>query len=178
MRFAVFLRNVNLGRPRSPSKLQFEQAFLDAGAMQAASFLVNGTLVFDAPATRGKAVVRAATARLHEVCGLVEPAFLRRVDELAALVASDPFAAVDRAAVYECCVTFTATDAPDLPPLPLSSRRGDVRLLAASGGNVLSVCYKLGNTPGSPNAFIEKTLGANASTRAWNTIVRLVAKHA
>jgi len=84
MRFAVFLRNVNLGRPRSPSKLQFEQAFLDAGATQAASFLVNGTLVFDAPATRGKAVVRAATARLHEVCGLVEPAFLRRVDELAA----------------------------------------------------------------------------------------------
>lgn len=178
MRFAVFLRNVNLDRPRCPSKAQFEQAFLDAGATQASSFLVNGTLAFDAPAARARTIVRSATARLHEVCGLVEPAFLRRVDALAALVQSDPFAAVDRAAVYECCVTFTATDAPELPPLPLSSRRGDVRLLAAAGGNVLSVCYKLGNTPGSPNAFIEKTLATDASTRAWNTIVRLVAKYA
>ncbi|WP_257388222.1 DUF1697 domain-containing protein [Tahibacter caeni] len=177
MKFAVFLRNVNLGRPRCPGKAQFEQAFLDAGAARAASFLVNGTLVFDAPAARGKTVVRAATARLHEVCGLVEPAFLRRVDDLAALVASAPFAAVDRAAVYECCVTFLAPDAPALPALPLESRRSDVRLLAARGGDVLSLSYKLGNTPGSPNAFVEKILAAKATTRAWNTIVRLVAKY-
>lgn len=178
MRFAVFLRNVNLGRPRCPDRSQFEQAFLAAGAAQAASFLVNGTLVFDAPAARGKAVVRAAVARLHEVCGLVEPAFLRRVDDLAGLVAADPFAAVDRASVHECCVTFLAPDAPALPPLPLDSRRGDVRLLAARGGDVFSVSYELGSTPGSPNAFLERTLAAKATTRAWNTIVRLVDKYA
>jgi uncharacterized protein (DUF1697 family) len=178
MRFAVFLRNVNLGRPRCPSKAQFEQAFLAAGAAQATSFLVNGTLVFDAPAARARTIVRTATERLNEVCGLVEPAFLRRVDALAELVAADPFAAVDRAAVYECCVTFLAPDAPALPALPLDSRRGDVRLLAARAGDVLSLSYKLGNTPGSPNAFLEKTLAAKATTRAWNTIVRLVARYA
>ena len=46
MHYAAFLRNVNLGRPNSPTRAQFEAAFLASGAASAASFLVNGTLVF------------------------------------------------------------------------------------------------------------------------------------
>jgi uncharacterized protein (DUF1697 family) len=175
MKFAVFLRNVNLGRPRCPSRLQFEEAFLAAGADEAASFLVNGTLVFAAPAARANAVLRQATARLHDACGLVEPAFLRRVDALAQLVAADPFAAVDRAAVYECGVTFLSPRV-TLPALPIHSSRGDVDVLACNGSEAFSVCRKLGSSPGSPNALLEKVGGAPATTRAWNTIVRLVAK--
>ena len=45
-RYAAFLRNVNLGRPNSPTRAQFEEAFLVSGALSAESFLVNGTLVF------------------------------------------------------------------------------------------------------------------------------------
>jgi uncharacterized protein (DUF1697 family) len=178
MKFAAFFRNVNLGRANCPSRTQLERAFLDAGAADAASFLVNGTLVFSAPAARGERVLRNAVAQLEQVCGLKEPAFLRRVDHLATLVASEPFAAVDRAAVYECCVTFLVPRALALPALPLHSRRGDVELLARTEGEIFSVSRKLGNTPGSPNALLEKITAASATTRAWNTIVRLVARHA
>lgn len=175
MKFAVFLRNVNLGRPRSPTKLQFEQAFLDAGAAEAVSFLVNGTLVFAAPAPRAAAVLKQAMSQLHGVCGLVEPAFLRRVDALARLVDADPFVAVDRNAVYECAVTFLSAKA-SLPALPFGSSRGDVEVLSCNGGEAFSTCLKLGSSPGSPNALLEKVSGAPATTRAWNTIARLVAK--
>jgi uncharacterized protein (DUF1697 family) len=178
MKFAAFFRNMNLGRANCPTKAQFERAFLDAGAVDAASFLVNGTLVFSAPATQGDRVLRKAVMHLEQACGLKEPAFLRRVDHLAKLVASEPFASVDRATVYECCATFLAPRAPALPALPLRSRRGDVELLACTEGDVFSLSYKLGNTPGSPNALLEKLTGASATTRAWNTIVRLVARHA
>lgn len=178
MKFAVFFRNVNLGRANCPSKVQLEQAFLDAGAAEAASFLVNGTLVFSAAANRSAGVLKAAVQNLQQVCGLKEPAFLRRVDELAALVATDPFAGVDRAQVYETCVTFLSPRSPALPALPLQSRRGDVSVLSCSGSEAFSLSYKIGNTPGSPNALLEKTLALPATTRAWNTIVRLVAKHA
>jgi uncharacterized protein (DUF1697 family) len=177
MKFAVFFRNVNLGRANSPTKSQLEQAFLDAGAAEAASFLVNGTLVFAAPAARASVVLKGAVRRLEGVCGLKEPAFLRRVDALVALVAADPFAAVNGADVYEYGVTFLSPKTPALPPLPLSTRRGDVKVLACNGSEAFSLCYKLGSSPGSPNALLEKTLGLPATTRAWNTIVRLVAKH-
>lgn len=177
MKFAVFLRNVNLGRARCPTRAQFEDAFLRAGAGEASSFLVNGTLVFTAPATRAKAVVRTATAYLSEVCGLAEPAFLRRVDALAQLVAADPFSGVDRATVYECGVTFLSQRV-TLPVLPMRSSRGDVVVLACNGSEAFSTCLKLGSSPGSPNALLEKVSGAPATTRAWNTIVRLVARFA
>lgn len=177
MKFAVFLRNVNLGRPRSPTKAQFEHAFLEAGASEAASFLVNGTLVFTAPAARATAVLAQATARLNEVCGLVEPAFLRRVDALARLVDADPFVAVDRSAVYECAVTFLSPRV-TLPALPFGSARGDVEVISGNGSEAFSTCLKLGSSPGSPNPLIEKAGGAPATTRAWNTIVRLIAKFA
>jgi uncharacterized protein (DUF1697 family) len=178
VKFTAFFRNVNLGRPHCPSKAQLEQAFLDAGAASAASFLVNGTLVYAVPrAARAGPVLAAAVARLQQQCGLKEPAYIRRVDHLAALVGADPFAGIDTSDVYECCVSFLAPRAPALPPSPWRSRRGDVDVLHCNGTEVFSLSRTMGNTPGSPNALLEKTLGLPATTRAWNTIVRLVAKH-
>ena len=91
-RYAAFLRNVNLGRPSSPTRAQFEAAFLLSGALSAESFLVNGTLVFTlAPGARPRAVAERACAAMRVSCGMREPVFVRSVDELGRLVASDPF---------------------------------------------------------------------------------------
>lgn len=178
MDYAVFFRNLNLGRPNCPTKLQFEAAFLAAGADRAASLLTNGTLVYEAASVdAAQRVFDAACARLNQLCGLKEPGFVRTVDYLAALVESDPFAAIDRDGVYECCVSFLHSPDVRPPVLPLASTRGDVELVALTPGEVLSVSRKLGASPGSPNAFLEKRLGSPLTTRAWNTLVRLVRKH-
>lgn len=179
MKHAVFFRNLNLGRPRCPTRAQFEAAFLGAGAESAASFLTNGTLVFEARhKTAARKVLAQACEALAVECGLREPAFLRSVDHLAGLVALDPFGAVDRGSVYEVCVSFLHPKHIDLPALPLTAKRQDVEVLHATEGEAFSISRVVGNTPGSPNAFLEKLLGAPASTRAWNTVVRLVDKHA
>jgi len=177
MKHAVFFRNLNLGRPNCPTKGQLEAAFLAAGADSASSFLTNGTLVFEAR-TRTLARKWLAQARqtLAAECGLREPAFLRTVDHLAELVALDPFAHVDRGSVYEVCVSFLDAKHRALPALPLLSKREDVEVLSATGGEAFSISRVVGNTPGSPNAFLEKLLGTQASTRAWQTVVRLVEK--
>lgn len=178
MNYAVFFRNLNLGRPHCPSRAQFEAAFLDAGASAAASFLVNGTLAFQARGHRhAEAILRRATQDLTLVCGLREPGFLRRMDALAALVASDPFRAVDRSTVYDCCISFLHADARLPAPLPGGTARGDVTLLHATASEAFCIARQLGKSPGSPNAFLERILGLPATTRAWNTVLRLVAKH-
>jgi uncharacterized protein (DUF1697 family) len=105
MKYAVFYRNLNLGRPRCPTRAQFEAAFLAAGAETAASFLTNGTLVFEARnKTLARKVLAQASQSMAAECGLREPAFLRSVEQLAGLVALDPFARVDRESVYEVCI--------------------------------------------------------------------------
>ena len=176
--YAAFLRNVNLGRPGSPTRAQLESAFLAAGAEMAQSFLVNGTLVF-APAggTRARAIAARACEAMREACGLREPVFVRRVDELQALVASDPFAGrvtKDRDAL---CISFLGAARKALPALPLTTARGDLELLRDDGTHVLSITHWVGASAGSPNAWLERQLGEPATTRNWRTIVRLVEKY-
>lgn len=175
MKYAAFFRNLNLGRPNCPTRVQFEQAFIAAGASSASSFLTNGTMVFSAgSAGRPRKLLADASELLRGTCGLREPAFIRPVETLADLVAENPFAAVEPGTVYERCVSFLSTESETLAKLPLASKRGDVKLLQCTGADVLSVSLKIGKTPGSPNAFLEKLLGLPATTRSWSTVVRLV----
>lgn len=177
MQYAAFFRNLNLGRPNCPTRAQFEAAFREAGARQAESFLTNGTLVFTPEeGLRARKLLAEACRRLHLACGLREPAFVRSVESLAELVARRPFARVAPGSVYACCVTFVRPDFAQPPRLPLATPHGDVQVLACTHGEALSVSRLRGRTPGSPNAFFEKLLGAPATTRNWNTVERLVAR--
>ncbi len=179
MSYAAFLRNVNLGRPNSPTRAQFEAAFLESGAASAESFLVNGTLVFTlAPGARPRAVAARACEAMRASCGLREPVFVRSVAELRALVASDPFAGQVAAGRDACCISFLGAPPRPLPELPLASARGDLELLCMEDTHVLSVSRWVGKSAGSPNAWLERTLGEPATTRNWRTVVRLVEKYA
>lgn len=178
MKHAAFFRNTNLGRPRSPTRVQLETAFLDAGAGSAQSFLTNGTLVFEATSAASAQVATRARDRLNAVCGLTEPVFVRSVAQLAKLVAAEPFAAIEQGDVYECCATLLPANAGRRLAVPQGTARGDVEIIGRQGDVVFSVSRKPGASPGSPNAYLEKVLGLQASTRNWNTILRLVARHA
>ena len=179
MKFAAFFRNLNLGRPPAPTRTALEQAFLFAGAKEPASFLSNGTLVFAAPSLKtAQTILKKACSRLHAASGFAEPAFLRSVGNLAELIAQEPFRAVDRGGVYDCYVTFLHPDLGLPPEPPRANTKGDVAVIEYTGAEMLSIAHKFGASPGSPNAFAEKAFGKPATTRAWNTVVRLVRKHA
>lgn len=178
MKQAVFFRNLNLGRANCPGKAQLESAFLVAGAESAASFLTNGTLVFSSKTHASARKVMARACRLLQAeCGLREPAYLREVEHLAELVAGDPFKSAAPGSVYACCVSFLPASYAEPPAWPAASARGDVEILAVNGSEVFSISRQIGKSPGSPNAFLEKLLGAPVTTRNWNTVVRLVGKH-
>lgn len=176
--YAAFYRNLNLGRARAPSKAEFEEAFLGAGAKAAASFLVNGTIAFETTSAReANRIVARASASMNARCGLVEPAFVRPMPYLAALVASDPFVGVDRAGIYDVYVTFLAPKVVVTDTTPRATPRKDVEVVRFTDTEALCVSRKVVKSPGSPNVFLEKTFERPATTRAWNTVVRLVAKH-
>lgn len=179
MKYAAFFRNLNLGRLNCPNRTQLEAAFIAAGADAATSFLTNGTVVFVAGSNaRAAKILTLARKTLQAECGLTEPAYIRSVDYLAELVALDPFAAIEPDQVYECCVSFLHADSSIMPAsLPLESTRRDLEIFHYTGSEALSVSKKIGSSPGSPNAFLEKMLGLPATTRSWNTVLRLVRKH-
>jgi uncharacterized protein (DUF1697 family) len=179
MKFVAFFRNLNLGRPPAPTRVQLESAFLDAGATAAESFLTNGTLVFETSTlVKARKVVKRAGAILQQSKGFREPAFLRDLDYLADLVRRDPFATVDRDSAYALGVTFLDEELELPSELPQENRKKDVVAVEYTPTEFLSLVYKFNSSPGSPNDFIEKAFASPATTRVWNTICRLVKKHA
>jgi uncharacterized protein (DUF1697 family) len=177
MRFVAFFRNLNLAQRGAPGRGEFEGAFTAAGAGNARSFQTNGTIAFDAPGRRAaQQVLRRARRALHERSGFAEPAFLRTLAALQALVASDPFSAVPGEGRCECCVTFLDGVAMPGATRPVASPRGDIRVLGYSGGDALVLADRRGNAVGNPNAYFERTLGLQATTRVWGTVCRLVAR--
>ncbi len=174
---AAFFRNVNLGRPGSPTREQLEWAFLASGAATARSFQVNGTLVFaPAPGMRARGVAARACEAMRASCGMREPVFVRSVAELAALVAAEPFAGRVADGRDACCISFLGAPRRALPALPFATARGDLELLRGEDTHVLSISRWIGASAGSPNAWLERHLGEPATTRNWRTVVRLVEK--
>jgi uncharacterized protein (DUF1697 family) len=176
--YAAFFRNLNLGRPKSPSRLQFEAAFADAGATFAKSFLTNGSMVFSAEsAAIANSQLARACKTLRAQCGLEEPAYVRSLRHLSRLVSSAPFAALDLDGIYACCVSFLPQDCRTIT-LPLASKRRDAEIFHCNGGEAFSLVRKIGASPGSPNLLLEQRLKVAVTTRNWNTVVRMVEKHA
>ena len=178
MKYAAFFRNLNLGRPNCPTKVQFEEAFCVAGATSASSFLTNGTMVFMISSERqAQKIFAGACELLRSGCGLKEPGYIRAVEYLAELVAHNPFSAIEPGSAHACYASFIHPQSGPLPELPLESKRRDVRLLESNGSEVFSISLKVGKTPGSPNALLERLLGLPVTTRSWNTVVRLVERY-
>lgn len=68
--YVAFFRNVNLGRPGNPTRIQLESAFIEAGATFAESFLASGNLVYSTENNKqAQKILELARAKLKTVKG-------------------------------------------------------------------------------------------------------------
>lgn len=178
----AFLRFVTLGRG-GQTNAAFTDAYRDAGATDVATFISTGNVVFAAPSD-GDPVLIAARARgfLRARIGFDQPAHVRSLADMAAVVARDPFRAAPTlppgADRRTPCVTFLPPDAGPLPPLPAATPRGDLVLLGTDDVGLYSVSFRIDGRDGDPNAWAERHAGPGASTRTWGMVERLVARFA
>jgi uncharacterized protein (DUF1697 family) len=89
MRYAAFLRAVNLGRNRRVTSAQLKSLFEEAGAEEVATFRTSGNVVFEASRDMARALEQHLEKALrHEVV-----IFLRTASELKEIAAHEPFPA-------------------------------------------------------------------------------------
>ena len=87
MRYAAFIRAVNLGKSRRVSGAQLKALFEEAGAEEVATFRTSGNVVFEAP----RDIARALEAHLEKALGHEVVIFLRSERDVKALAAHEPF---------------------------------------------------------------------------------------
>lgn len=87
VRYAAFLRAVNLGRNRRVSGADLRRLFEEAGAEDVSTFRTSGNVVFDAR----RDMTRELEAHLEAELGHEMVIFMRTEGELRAIAAHEPF---------------------------------------------------------------------------------------
>jgi uncharacterized protein (DUF1697 family) len=168
MAHVVFLRGVNVGGARcfQPSALARELAHLDAVNIGAAgTFVIRKRL--------SEAVLRSEFARRLP---FTTDLMICRFQDLEKLAAADPFPATAVPPDLRRFVSVLSKRPHQLPLLPFSYPAGkdwQVRIVGVSGNLAWALWRRLGRSFVDPNSVVEKCLGVRATTRNWNTVLRL-----
>jgi uncharacterized protein (DUF1697 family) len=94
VRYAAFLRGVNVGRNHRVSSAELKSLFEELGADDVGTFRTSGNVVFEAP----RNLARAIEKHLEDSLGYEVAIFLRTAKELKAIAAEQPFPAKQVAA--------------------------------------------------------------------------------
>jgi uncharacterized protein (DUF1697 family) len=192
MRYAAFLRGINVGGHRPLKMADLRAALEDLGLQDVRTVLASGNVVFEAAGEGDESALAARIERqLDGLFGYPIRVVLRRLEDLQRLVASAPFAGVTVTPETRLYATFLSKPLDDdsgwdSPAgaegsgmsdggLDSGGKGGEPLLIRVSSGEALSV-ITLAPGRGTPElmAFLERRFGRAITTRSWETVVKVV----
>jgi uncharacterized protein (DUF1697 family) len=173
-RYAAFLRGVNLGK-RTVKSAELKAAFEAIGFTNVKALLASGNVLFDTKSAKGlKAKIEAG---LKEQFGFAIGIVLRSVDELKAMVASDPYRGV--VASDDANLHVTLFDEPIPAGFTQKPVKDDFDVPTITDREIFLTMYRKpdGTYLGNSSLDTEKRLpkGTLVTTRNWNTILKAIA---
>src|SRR5919204_3432464 len=87
-RYAAFLRGVS---PMNAKMPELKRCFEAAGLLDVTTVLSSGNVVFSAPTAREASLETKAEAAMEKELGRSFPVIVRSLDDIQAILASDPF---------------------------------------------------------------------------------------
>lgn len=164
-RYAAFLRGIS---PSNCSMPALARCFEAAGMRDVRTVLSSGNVVFAAPAPADLEAQLTAAMQTH--LGKVFLPILRRIDELEALLRSDPYGAAITPAAKRV-VSFLVRAPARGPKLPVSL--DGATIVSRRGAEVFTV-YEPSPRGPAFMVLIEKTFGKDVTTRTWATVEKVV----
>jgi uncharacterized protein (DUF1697 family) len=173
-RYAAFLRGVNLGK-RTVKSAELKTAFQREGFENVKTLLASGNVLFDAKTEKGlRAQIEAG---LKEQFGFEIGTVLRSIDELKAMVKSDPYGRQEGEDAKLHVMLFAEQIPKSLKP---ESVPGDYDVAKATAREIFIIAWKKPDgtfVGGSSLPLLEKRLpkGTLVTSRNWNTILKAIA---
>jgi uncharacterized protein (DUF1697 family) len=146
---------------------EVRKAFEAAGFEDVRTLLSSGNVVFSAAPSVATSLERRAEAAMKKTLGAAFGTYVRSVDALRALLASEPYEGFGLDPRAKRIVTFLR--APSTAVLRLPIELDDARILAVTDQEVLSA-YVPGPRGPVFMTLIEKTFGNDVTTRTWETV--------
>lgn len=166
-RYAAMLRGVMPTNCKMPA---LARCFEALGLADVRTVLVSGNVVFSSTKRSPRALEAAIERGTKQHLGRSFMTFVRSVDDLRAILKSDPFGSAPLPAGAKRVITFLRE-----PPkrLALPVEEGGARIVSVRGREAFTAYVR---KPGDPvfMRLIAKTLGDDVTTRTWETIEKLV----
>ena len=170
MRYAAFLRGINVGGHKQIKMEDLQKAFESLGFKSVKTYINSGNVIFDSE-SNFKDMIKKIENKINKRFGFNISVFLISINEIKQIIKSNPLKKIKKdEAMY---VTFLPTNL-KISTLPIKSSNNDVEVFSIKEGVAFSISRKVNGRYGFPNGFIEKKLKCPATTRNWNTINKIV----
>jgi uncharacterized protein (DUF1697 family) len=172
-RYAALLRGVSPMNCKMPAlKMALEQA----GFTDVKTVISSGNAVFTSRKSSEESLQKKCEAAFAEHLGKAFMTIVRPIEELEALLMSDPYKKIKLPAKAKRDVTFLRKPLVPKPKLPIEMR--GARIHSVDDRTAFSYHVPQEMDPAFM-VLIEKTLGKEVTTRTWETVERIVkAAHA
>lgn len=166
-RYAALLRGVSPMNAKMPDLVRCFEA---AGFTDVKTVLSSGNVVFSAPLAARAVLEKKAEAAMAKTLGRSFSTIVRSLEDLRALLASDPYQGFRLAKGSKRVVTFLRQRPESKLSLPIEV--DGARILCVKGSHVFTAYVR------SPRGavfmtLIEKTFGKDVTTRTWETIQKI-----
>ncbi len=169
-RYAALLRGVS---PQNAKMPEVKRAFERAGFSSVVTHASSGNVLFDAPSDDTATLEARALHAMEKHLTRGFPVFVRSVEELGALLAADPWTRYAVAPDAKRVVTLLRAPPPSSwKPPPATD---GVTIHGAEGRYVLT-SYVVSAKGPVFMGMLEKSLGADITTRTWDALQKIVAR--
>jgi uncharacterized protein (DUF1697 family) len=163
-RYVAFLRGVS---PLNAKMPEVKRAFELAGFTDVRTLLTSGNVVFSARSATDVALARKAEAAMKQHLDRSFVTFVRSVDGLRKLLASEPYLGFPDKRGFKRVVTFL--EAPPKTKLALPLEINGARILSVVGREVFGD-YRPSDRGPAFMQLLQKTFGKNITSRTWQTV--------
>jgi uncharacterized protein (DUF1697 family) len=177
-RLVAFLRAINVGGHAVVKMADLKQAFEDAGCDNVQTYIASGNVLFDAPSTAsGQAkLFKSIQTKLNKLIGKETVIIYRTGDELQRLVKANPFAKPDTSRDVKLYIAFLKDKPTKKPKLLLGPDKSGLEIIKLKDRDVCIISRPIGKGHyGVPNISVETGFGVPATSRNWNTVMKIVA---
>ncbi|MFC2139270.1 DUF1697 domain-containing protein [Bacteroidota bacterium] len=170
--YIAFLRGINVGGKKIIKMDDLTEAFNSLGFANVKTYIQTGNITFSAKTDDILLLTKKIEKKLSQKAGSEIAVMIRTLAEIENFVKLDPFKkSAEETKKY---ITFLHTSPAKHPELPLVSGKKDIEVFRVINNDVFSLGFPYKDRFGFPNNFIEKEFGTAATTRNWNTILKIL----
>ena len=173
IKYVAFLRAINVGGKNLIKMDELKKKFKSAGCEDIRTYIQSGNVIFNSKISDENSLIKKIESELHKNLSNDVLVFLRTSEQLKSIIEANPFVKLISSNPTKLYVTFLTDELKPKLKLPFLSAKKDVEVIQIKDREIYCITHEIKGQYGFPNLFIEKELGVKATTRNWNTIIKV-----